>query len=186
MHIVDSTNKFYALMETYATNTVQLRRYLKYLKLCAIANKNSLTYSEKHHILPKSIFPQFKHLGKHPWNRIDLTYKQHFYAHVILAKAIDTHGFHTAVMRMHKGSQDGQTILEKSVIVVKAKERASIKHKQYLKESHPFRGKTHSQESKAKMSKARLANSDKLVKIYFLDIMTKCRISQLQMYIDQG
>lgn len=42
-------------------------------------------YTERHHILPKSIFPQYK---TDKWNIVKLSAKDHFYAHYYLYKAI--------------------------------------------------------------------------------------------------
>lgn len=43
-------------------------------------------YLEKHHILPKSIYPYFKSFSKFPWNKVNLTAREHFIAHLLLAK----------------------------------------------------------------------------------------------------
>lgn len=40
--------------------------------------------TERHHILPKSIFPQYKLFSKFPWNEAILTLKEHFIAHIML------------------------------------------------------------------------------------------------------
>ncbi len=46
-------------------------------------SKNKIKYHEKHHILPKSIFPHFKN---EKWNIVLLTPKEHFLVHCLLVK----------------------------------------------------------------------------------------------------
>jgi len=44
---------------------------------------------ERHHILPKFIFPEYKNFSNNPWNSIYLSQRAHFIAHYILAKACE-------------------------------------------------------------------------------------------------
>lgn len=61
------------------------REYLeKYLYL-VLNYKSESEYTELHHILPKSLFPQYK---KDKWNLVRLSAKDHFYAHYYLHKAL--------------------------------------------------------------------------------------------------
>lgn len=41
--------------------------------------------TEAHHILPRSIFPEYENFVKHPWNKVNLSYYDHFIAHYYLA-----------------------------------------------------------------------------------------------------
>jgi hypothetical protein len=41
------------------------------------------TYGEKHHVLPKSIYPQYK---KAKWNQVKLTAREHYICHMLLVK----------------------------------------------------------------------------------------------------
>jgi len=44
-------------------------------------------YYERHHILPKSLFPQYKDFNKQfKWNKVLLTAKEHILAHILLMK----------------------------------------------------------------------------------------------------
>jgi len=72
--------EIYTKFDTVRTNKHYLKRYIKFVKNC-IVPENS--YFEKHHILPRSIFPQF---SKESWNIVNLTYNQHRIAHKILCK----------------------------------------------------------------------------------------------------
>jgi hypothetical protein len=64
-------------------------KYMKiYLSLISHAqNRNVfLEYSEKHHVLPKCIYPQYKNLNLNQWNAAKLTAREHFIAHKLLLK----------------------------------------------------------------------------------------------------
>lgn len=43
-------------------------------------------YFEGHHILPGSIYPQYKNIKKNPWNIVLLTAREHFICHLLLTK----------------------------------------------------------------------------------------------------
>ncbi|MFV3255094.1 hypothetical protein ACNI5P_28850, partial [Klebsiella pneumoniae] len=47
-----------------------------------------ITNRERHHILPKSIFPEYNDARTYPLNIINLTPREHYIAHWILSKAI--------------------------------------------------------------------------------------------------
>jgi len=67
-------------------NQRYVRRYLKFLLLCEKLNVNTFDKFEKHHILPESLYRQYKSLKKFKWNRANLTLRQHFISHWILSK----------------------------------------------------------------------------------------------------
>lgn len=58
--------------------------------MCLAKNKGIKkgTYTENHHILPKSFWPQYKCFKENPWNKASLTTRQHFIAHMLLAYAL--------------------------------------------------------------------------------------------------
>jgi hypothetical protein len=62
-----------------------------YIDFCMDNNehKKILYATAEHHILPKSIFPEFTSLKINKWNSTYLTHDKHYVAHSILAKAID-------------------------------------------------------------------------------------------------
>lgn len=68
-------------------NKHYVQRYLKFINYCIDGN-SEIEYVESHHILPKSLFPEFKSLRKNPWNKANLSPRQHFIAHWILCKAL--------------------------------------------------------------------------------------------------
>jgi hypothetical protein len=65
-------------------NFEYLEKYIKLIleyRLC-----ESDEYTEKHHILPKSVFPEFEN---EDWNIIELKYEDHINAHLFLFKSIN-------------------------------------------------------------------------------------------------
>lgn len=88
------------------------RRWYYYIVERAIGqvrNKGTDCYYEAHHILPKSLFPDYK---KEKWNIVLLTAKEHFVCHWLLVKM--TSGIHRQKMykALHRMSQtkDGKRI----------------------------------------------------------------------------
>jgi len=67
-------------------NQHYFKRYLKFINKYNNINKFETHKTEKHHILPVSLYPEFKDLKKFKWNKIVLTLRQHFIAHWLLAK----------------------------------------------------------------------------------------------------
>lgn len=67
-------------------------KYTKWYFNIIKARKNRVILKEeiyeRHHILPKSIFPQYTNLEDYPWNRIYLTLKEHFIVHCLLVKMV--------------------------------------------------------------------------------------------------
>lgn len=77
-----------SLLYTIEGNKRHIDRYLKFIAWCASTNIISMPLvTEKHHICPRSLFPEYKNIRKHPWNIIHLSLRQHFVAHYILHKA---------------------------------------------------------------------------------------------------
>lgn len=66
-------------------NLHYVNRYLRFIS----SRVNTESNCHRHHILPKAddMFPQFKDFKQFSWNCIKLSYREHFIAHWILAKA---------------------------------------------------------------------------------------------------
>ena len=74
----------YTLLENKNVITRIALRYIKFILSCN-CNPND-EYTERHHIFPASIYPEFKNLKLHNWNEKILTARQHFIAHCMLSK----------------------------------------------------------------------------------------------------
>jgi len=74
-------------------NTKYSQLYLKIINNALKFNRKKLkksnklyVYYENHHILPKSIFPEFKNLKDCSWNGVLLTAREHYICHCLLVK----------------------------------------------------------------------------------------------------
>lgn len=84
------------LVET-ADNKHYIRRYVKFIQT------RSGESGVKHHIMPKSLFPTFEDFREHAWNCVVLTDREHFIAHLMLARAFtSSHHMSTAIFFMAK------------------------------------------------------------------------------------
>ena len=97
---------------------------------------------EKHHILPKSLWPEF---SKAKWNLVNLSYRNHYKAHELLTQicslASDRQKMALAWSHMRK-SIDGDVFITEERY---AELRDANRHL-YSGENHPMYGKTHTSE----------------------------------------
>lgn len=63
-----------------------IKRYVKFIFACKNKNKKdrSIIHIESHHILPKSLFPEYASFIECPWNKAQLPLRHHFIAHIML------------------------------------------------------------------------------------------------------
>ncbi|ODA49489.1 hypothetical protein BC476_05985 [Vibrio parahaemolyticus] len=81
MNIIEIRN---LLIEHYGYN-----EYLeKYLEI--VSSDDDVEYTEAHHILPKSIWPEFKDLKANEWNKVRLSAYNHFMAHYYFSMATNS------------------------------------------------------------------------------------------------
>jgi len=83
-------------------NSHYLNRYISFIQRCQAYNTtNPSQYMEQHHICPKAkdMFPEYKNLALHPWNRSILTYRQHIIAHILLYKVFGTQSQILSILR---------------------------------------------------------------------------------------
>jgi hypothetical protein len=68
-------------------NIFWINRYVKFLSIFKLC-KSIKNETQKHHILPKSIFSEYSDLNIHKWNCCILSHRAHIIAHYMLAKAL--------------------------------------------------------------------------------------------------
>lgn len=66
-------------------NPHYLRKYLTFVSRFSDDNRKPI---ERHHILPKKIFPQYASFSSNPWNKASLSPREHYIAHLLLHKAL--------------------------------------------------------------------------------------------------
>lgn len=74
---------FYEILKPITVNNHYMERYLKFLDYCSKQKLPEDECIERHHVLPVSLFPEFK---KNKDNIIKLSARQHFLVHWMLAK----------------------------------------------------------------------------------------------------
>lgn len=111
-------------MEKYFLNTKikdkrWLTRYFNFVEKFSL--KNTSYKTENHHILPQSLFPEYKNLKVHTWNKSILTKRAHFIAHYLFAKALGGNWYAPLFFILNKN----ESYNLKSKIIFKAKEEQS-------------------------------------------------------------
>lgn len=110
-------------------NEDSLKDYLDLLQNNVL---NESEYFEKHHILPRSMFPEFK---KEDWNIIKLSYSNHQKAHKLLYEIYQTDGMKAAYLLMNGVNINVAQLPEIKEKISKAKtgkERTDMKGKIYF------------------------------------------------------
>jgi ribosomal protein L37AE/L43A len=77
---------FYDILHQNFEDNKYLRWYIAIVSNKEMRSKKEPQYYEEHHILPKSLFADYKNLRKNKWNRVLLTAKEHFICHWLLTK----------------------------------------------------------------------------------------------------
>lgn len=137
-------------------NPHYLNRYINFIRSCGNVDIPVFYYTEKHHICPKSMWPEF---AKSDWNIITLSARQHFIAHWLLAKSFGN-GMWTALHMMSLCDQNGNRIYN---FTSKTYETMRIEHAKncsirFAGEGNPMYGKsrvgfiTHTEDWKERMS----------------------------------
>ena len=135
-----------------------MNKYKKWYSILTENAKNRLIsgYSEKHHIIPKSLGGT-----DNDDNIVKLTAREHFICHWLLIKIYPTGDEHwkmlnaLRIMRAENINQDRYTTAITSRVYAKLKENYSkIQSKKVVGENNPMFGRTHSIEEFAKIKQA--------------------------------
>lgn len=142
---------YYKLVSYENANIHYVNKYIKFI----YSRKNIKTkYTQKHHVLPKGLYSNFSKLHLHDWNGVYLTYREHFIAHWMLAKALGgTMWIALNLMRKHNKSSKLYEVAFKNM----QKANSDIAKKRVI-----------SEETKKKISKSlkgRKLNKETIVKI---------------------
>lgn len=204
----------YTILASKPHNPHYLKRYWKFIQWCQNANKilDESIYVEKHHIAPKAkdLFPQYAQFGKHQWNLVRLTSRQHILAHIMLWKVYGMSQVKALDAMLGEFStrncMNMREIPPSTAVRYAAKIRAASsgmatyydkdENNYYIHRNDPRIhelnllyvkcGTSHTEESKRKMSKAK--EYMKTVDMYFLNCRSRIRIhsNEFEQYISQG
>lgn len=116
-----------------------MARYIKFIKSRPVSR--TLAYAEKHHILPKSLYPEYEH---DPRNIICLSAKEHYIAHLLLYRAFPkSYSMLRAFWGMcngwyHSTTQYRTVPGHSSAAYALAREHVSIEMSRRLSENNPY------------------------------------------------
>lgn len=115
---------------------------LKYLDFIYSCDESKC--EEKHHILPKSLFPEFTNLKKYDWNMRQLTYVEHLESHKLLYHSLKhkkemTYAF-WLMATIHKNLSSEEYEFLKNDVILKIKEYRARHH---IKEKYSRMMKEH-------------------------------------------
>ncbi len=113
-------------------------------------------YSEKHHILPKHIWPEYENFNQHPWNMVTLSLHDHLLAHYYFSMATNT--LWNAIPAISYLTANGSRNLIETDIGIVAETMEYYK-KHCRGENHPRYGTSHTDETKTKISNANKGNT---------------------------
>ncbi|MCK5375395.1 MAG: hypothetical protein KAJ40_08920, partial [Alphaproteobacteria bacterium] len=133
-------------------------KYLKiYTNICqnAVLRTRPTGYCESHHILPKSIYPEFEDVKLHPWNSVYLTAREHFIVHRLLTKCATGDAKQSMIYAAWMMATSGKTRVTARTYAV-LKEAASQANKNRIQ---PMQGKHHSEETKEKIRQGNLGKT---------------------------
>ena len=116
-----------------------------------LRKKGNGGYYEKHHILPKSLFPLWR---KEKRNLVLLTAKEHFFVHQLLTKIYPCKEMNYALFYMANCKKDGMKLSSKQYEKIRL-EYSNYKSKDMKGESNAFYGKHHSEEKRRFWSETR-------------------------------
>lgn len=128
-------------------NIKYLDKYLIFLLNYNTCNDNE--YNEKHHILPTSVFPEYKN---EIWNIIKITYEDHKLVHLWLFKAINIRKYQRPLNWMLKEYKNSNEISKAAKMGWITLKKNDIKYKEFCKKRSDYM-KNNSKELQSKRSK---------------------------------
>lgn len=145
------------MFKSYLTdNTKYTKWYISIVDNALSKNRNKTDncYYELHHILPKSMYPEF---NKSNWNLVLLTAREHFICHYLLYKIYKNHKMSSAFMKLTRMSK-GQKRYINSRLYEKIKIEHYKLHSEFMMGNkfnpglkgidNPFYSRSHSDETK--------------------------------------
>lgn len=150
------SNDIYTILSSssHDYNEHYLKRYVNFVT----SRSTTESYVERHHICPKSMFPEFSDLRKHKWNCAKLSAREHFIAHWMLAKAFGGSMWYALNVMVVGGKTHKRTGLKlNSKLYAAVRENFSKIH------SERTRGKRragHTEEAILKMKKAKSGSNN--------------------------
>lgn len=126
---------FKSILSSVPHNKHYLFKYTTFIAQCQLNTEGNIS----HHICPRAMFPQYKSFSEHPWNRVCLTHRQHFIAHLLLWKAFPENDSmsHAAIAMAHKdGHRVNSVLYEKLMLDTNTKSSIRMKRRTWIKKDN--------------------------------------------------
>lgn len=122
--------------QSYNVDEKFLETYIDFLEI-----KETKEEGEIHHILPRSLFPEFSDLGKFPFNGVNLLYSDHVKAHYLLTKVIDNDQmiFAFNMMFSFKKAERTNILSEEEYNYLKSRFRDAVRKSRFVMRLHGAR-----------------------------------------------
>lgn len=130
--------KFIEELRKFNINQFQCERYIKFVKSCERKNLITGEYVIKHHILPQSIFPEYKNLHLYPENKCLLTPRQHAICHKMLTKCFNSGKPKFSMIKAYKRIFDFSPTHTERYFSTREYEIALKLHSQIMSENNPM------------------------------------------------
>lgn len=131
--------------QSYNVDEKFLETYIDFLEI-----KETKEEGEVHHILPKSLFPEFSDLGKFPFNGVNLLYSDHVKAHYLLTRVIDNDQmiFAFNMMFSFKKMERSDILSEEEYNYLKSRCKDAVRKSRFVTRLHGARWMTKNGKSK--------------------------------------
>lgn len=130
---------------------------LEYFELCS---KSTIERGERHHILPRSIWPEYI---KSKWNLVNLSFENHYKAHEFLVQIIIEEKHRLAMLRawyLMSSRTNGEFVSDHKIYAELRSELIKKQSEEVSGEKHPQFGTHRKQSTKDKLSIACLGRKD--------------------------
>lgn len=159
----DIYNKLYELQYF---NSLYLKRYIKLINYYKNIQNEIIEKYEIHHILPKSLFPEYKNTKE---NLIKLPYRVHYLAHFMLAKIFHDKMIYAFNSMCNKNTKNGRLKKINSSLYKTNKKNFSKEHKEWHKQESSIKGLTNSDYIGMKTKETKISISED----YYTEISKK-------------
>lgn len=131
--------------QSYSVDEKFLETYLDFLE-----TKETNEEGEVHHILPRSLFPEFSDLRIFPFNGVNLLYSDHVKAHYLLTKVVENNQtiFAFNAMFSFKKEERANILSEEEYNSLKSKYRNTVRESKFVTRLYGARWMTKNGKSK--------------------------------------
>ena len=104
------------------------------------STKRKIYKTARHHILPRSLYPEYENLSLNKWNEVILSHSDHLYAHYLLSYIF---GGSMSRAFYFMCNLDTETFSLNEKMYKEQYEKSMIEHLKYFSENNPARTESH-------------------------------------------